>query len=422
MHAYPAELADAVAAQMAERNAPPLALDVLRALLSASYQASLLREEERAITFRILLVDPSTLETADGGTPGLHVLRFVTPRGFSEDELRRLAPAAKLQRSLIGVRVVHGALQIWGIVHSGPGWLRAQQGGRMTDHAPPPGLVVTASAPGRLHVAHGAETMGTVVSGRLVDRHLDVFESQWLPASFRSVRGELHALHQAAREAGGAKWAPVSPDLPRMIAQHFVRRIISTIRVARHGGMVLFVPDALAQGPASEALRITFPFAGGEPRQRFRTLIVSAMNTLAAAHAGSTQPVGWVDYGRSTDKTVSAIDEGIFELSHMIAALSDVDGATVLTRGFEVLGFGAEIGGSLPHVPTVMRALDLEGDNLVGEHADGVGTRHRSAYRFCAAHPDALAVVVSHDGDVRFVRKKDDSVTYWEQGALGSEA
>ena len=146
------------------------------------------------------------------------------------------------------------------------------------------------------------------------------------------------------------------------------------------------------------------------------------MNTLAAAHAGSTQPVGWVDYGRSTDKTVSAIDEGIFELSHMIAALSDVDGATVLTRGFEVLGFGAEIGGSLPHVPTVMRALDLEGDNLVGEHADGVGTRHRSAYRFCAAHPDALAVVVSHDGDVRFVRKKDDSVTYWEQGALGSEA
>ena len=422
MHVYPAELADVVAAQLAARRAPPLGLDVLRELLSASYQASLLREEERPITFRILVAEPSALDPSDGPALGLHALRFETPRRFNEEELRRLAPAAKMQRSLIGVRVVHGALRIWGVVHTGPGWLRALQGGRMTDHAPPPGLVVTASAPGRLHVALGEETMGTVVSGRLVDQQLDVFDSEWLPASFRDVRDELDAFHVEAHEAAGGAWAPLSPDLPRMISQHFVRRIISTIRVARHGGMVLFVPDALAEGAASDALRITFPFAAGESRRRFRTLILRAMSTLAASHAGSPLPVGWAEYSRSADATVTAIDEAIFELSHMIAALSDVDGATVLTRRFEVLGFGAEIGGSLPHVPNVMRALDLEGNNLVGEHADGVGTRHRSAYRFCAAHPEALAVVVSHDGDVRFVRMKDDTVTYWEQGALGSEA
>ncbi|CAN5279237.1 hypothetical protein BH09MYX1_BH09MYX1_02970 [soil metagenome] len=69
-----------------------------------------------------------------------------------------------------------------------------------------------------------------------------------------------------------------------------------------------------------------------------------------------------------------------------------------------------------------MRALDVEGSNLVGERTDGVGTRHRSAYRFCNAYPDALAIVVSQDGVVRFVKKKDDQVTYWEHASSGGEA
>ena len=422
MHAYPADLAAAVAEQLAARRAPALGLEVLRELLSTAYQASLLREEERPITFRILLAEPEALPDAQGPPAGLHALRFDEPRMLTEDELRNLAPAAKMQRSLIGVRAVYGALQIWGVVHSGPGWLRAQQGGRMTEHVAPPGLVVTASAPGRLHVAYGEETLATVVNGQLVARQLDVFESRWLPASFQTVRDELLALHVQAKAAAAAGWAGLDPDLPRMIAQHFVRRIVSTIRVARHGGMVLFVPDAFGEEQATDALRITYPFEAGEARRRFRSLIEHAMGALAVAYAGSTKLVGWADYGRSSDAAVSAIDEAIFELSHMIAALSDVDGATVLTQSFEVLGFGAEIGGSLPHVPTVMRALDLEGDSVVCERTDGVGTRHRSAYRFCAAHPDALAIVVSHDGGVRFVRKKEDDVTYWEQAALGSEA
>jgi hypothetical protein len=44
-----------------------------------------------------------------------------------------------------------------------------------------------------------------------------------------------------------------------------------------------------------------------------------------------------------------------------------------------------------------------------------VGTRHRSAYRLCRTLQDVLAVVVSQDGQVRFVRWLDGEVTYWDQ-------
>ncbi|WP_166395090.1 diadenylate cyclase [Rubrobacter marinus] len=100
-------------------------------------------------------------------------------------------------------------------------------------------------------------------------------------------------------------------------------------------------------------------------------------------------------------------------MAHLIAGLSAVDGAVVMTKRFEILGFGAEISGALPPARTVARALDPEGERVRRESTDGVGTRHRSAYRLCGALPGSVAVVVSQDGGVRFVTRKDGEITYW---------
>jgi DNA integrity scanning protein DisA with diadenylate cyclase activity len=92
-----------------------------------------------------------------------------------------------------------------------------------------------------------------------------------------------------------------------------------------------------------------------------------------------------------------------------------VDGAVVMTQRFELLGFGGEISGELPAVTSVHKALDLEGKRTADEGTGGVGTRHRSAYRLAGALSDALVVVISQDGDARFVRRKDGAVTCWDQ-------
>jgi hypothetical protein len=105
----------------------------------------------------------------------------------------------------------------------------------------------------------------------------------------------------------------------------------------------------------------------------------------------------------------------------LIAALADVDGAVVMTKRFELLGFGAEIRGSdFPDVIMVKRALDLEATSCDEELTDGVGTRHRAAYRLCAHVRDALAVVASQDGSIRFVTWMNGSVTYWDHVSTGA--
>lgn len=49
------------------------------------------------------------------------------------------------------------------------------------------------------------------------------------------------------------------------------------------------------------------------------------------------------------------------------------------------------------------------------ESVENVGTRHRSAYRLARALSDGVSVVVSQDGNARFVTNRAGAVTCWDQ-------
>lgn len=423
-HAYAHDLAYFVHERWNERADDPLPkLAVLESLISACYQASLLREEERAVTFRVILCEPDRLPTREGPPSGLHPLEFPEPRPFDVHELRRLSPAANYYRSLIGVGSDgEGGLRIWGLVHSGPRWLRADQGGRIAPPPLPPTLILRVSGPGRIAVDCGSSEVGELGGGELSDSTIDVYSSHWLPDTFAPVRKELAEIHaearKLAREMYGEVWAPLDNDITRIIGQHTIKRIISAVRNSRHGGtLVIIPPDLAAEILEDRYVVLKYKFAEGEPRRRFRTLIVSVMNTLAKSYgdAPSDKEVGWRAYEASNDEKLSDLDEAIFEVAHLIAGLCAVDGAVVMTTRFEFLGFGGEISGKLHGVKTVSKALDLEGDETVEEPAEGFGTRHRSAFRLCNALPDVIAVVISQDSNVRFVKRKGGVITYWDQ-------
>lgn len=423
--AYPHDLASFVGERWDEADsaADPLPdADIFEGLVSACYQASLLREEERSVTFRAMLCEPDRLPYGEGPPDGLHRLEFPEPRPFDVQELRRLSPAANYYRSLIGIGMDgERGLRIWGLVHSGPRWVRTDQGGREAPPPLPPVPILRVMAPGRIAVDCGALLVGKLEEGKLYDSSMDVYNSRWLPDTFAPVRAELAtlhaALHEEAREKHGEVWAPLDNDVTRIIGQHTVKRIVSAARNSHHGGTLVIIPPDLADDIlADKYVALKYKFAEGEPRRRFRTLIVSAMNTLARSYGdASSEAVGWEAYEASSDEKLSDLDEAIFEVAHLIAGLCAVDGVVVMTTRFEVLGFGGEISGELPGVETVANALDIEGDKVVEEPAEGFGIRHRSAYRLCNALPDVITVVISQDSNVRFVKYKDGTVTYWDQ-------
>ena len=48
---------------------------------------------------------------------------------------------------------------------------------------------------------------------------------------------------------------------------------------------------------------------------------------------------------------------------------------------------------------------------------EGFGTRHHSVYSLCNAIPEIIGMVVSQDGNVQIIKKRDSLVTCWDQAA-----
>jgi hypothetical protein len=84
-----------------------------------------------------------------------------------------------------------------------------------------------------------------------------------------------------------------------------------------------------------------------------------------------------------------------------VGGLTAVDGATVITRRYDVLAFGAKIArrrGQSP-VEQVVVTEPIEGSvAIVANPAELGGTRHLSAAQFVHDQRDAVALVASQDG------------------------
>jgi sensor domain DACNV-containing protein len=426
-NAYPSDLAARVLSRWHEATAaghidlPPPAASRLAEVLSICYQATLLREEGRPVTFRLSLSEPDAFAPTAGPPAGLHRLVFTRPLPLDQHELRRLAPAVVFSRSLIGAAAGDEEPRIWGVIHSGPHWLQSVRGGRETEQTIPPVLIVAATGPGRLLVTAGAVTLAELRNGTLSGRAVDVFQAHWLNEMLSDVGRLTRATHMRDREQAGESWTDVQSTFGRVLAGHVLRRIVATIRAAQHGGTLIVVPGRRVSELLSDGryVRVKYGFTAEEPRRRILTLMRHIMNELATDEAAASTEIGWTAYEASLSHQLSQLDEALFEVAHFVADLTRVDGTVLMTDCLEVLGFGVEISGELPEVLRVARAHDLEGADREWVRTDRVGTRHRSAYRLCQAVHDALALVVSQDGSLRFIRWHKDGVAYWEQLATG---
>ena len=416
--AFPRDLALFVKREWGKSRSLP-ALKYLEPLLSTCYHTSLLREEARPIKFRLLLCHPELLPPQDGPPRGLHRLVFIKPRRLNRNELRRLSPATDFHRALIGVHLNdEKQWEIWGIVHSGSLWANAMNGGAKDSPELPKVPLIQVGGPSQLTVCRGSDVVASLLGGRLTTPNADVLDSEWVARLFSELRFDVNEQHQSAREAGkGTKWAAIDEQFIGELIRSFLKRLISAMHQTSNGSSLLFVPNDRAEKFSSdnEFVNFKYRFTPVAARRRFVTLLVQALNGLAALHAGADQPVGWKEHvAACVTGQMQDLDDALSELAYMIANLTAIDGAVILSRNFEVLGFGAEIT-ELSDVKRVARAMDAEGDQVRLEATESQGMRHRSVYRLCNAVTSIMGLVISHDGEIRFVKHRDGRVTYWNQ-------
>jgi hypothetical protein len=376
--------------------------------LSIAFQASLMSEESRPTRFRLLLTAADALPEDGSPNEGVLRLRFDQSRPLYADELRRLSPSAPFETALIGAHVEDDKLRIWGIAHSGPAWLAPTWGGR----SPVPNWtydpIIHVIGPGRIAVRSAGKLIGALQAGAIESATIDVFDSDWLPAMFVRERQEVIEQH-AARQAGSKSPTLAEHSLASRVGQHMMRRAIQVTRAAGHGGIILVVDN-----PARiDGLRLKYRLQQDGPAKRYRALLLEILDSLAATTTESL--VGWDDFAADSSPQLARLEQSIFELSRLIANLTSIDGAVVLDKRFALIGFGAEVSAELPAPSRVYRALDSAGRQHELDDIESVGTRHRAAYRFVNDHPRGLAVVVSQDGEVRFVAKPEGEVVFWQQ-------
>jgi hypothetical protein len=403
---------------------------VLQHFLETAFHASLLTEEGRRPGFRIALLDAD-----DKGTElqrmhfhnGVRRIVFESDRPYSVGEVNRLGPAADFTRSIIGARNrgtgANPDLRIWGLLDVGENWYRFVRHEASGGKPPPNALTITSLSPGELSLSIGGTILCTLREGSLS-----------IPASYALWGGPLNDFLKSAqselyREVIGtlnvAKWDEEGDDdYPHRTYLMFLERILTHVREKRHGGTILMIPDNLSPADTRMTDRIVVKYACNYDHawgllkrhlvnhRRYYDLNFRLWDSKNRINVKDFQDDGLLK------SEGEEIDEAIGDVANMIATLTAVDGAVLITDRFRVLGFGTEVVAASPSLQSVKIQSDVTQDVPI----ESFGTRHRSAFRFCSSLEDCAAFLVSQDGGVKAVKRVGADVLLWQDinaGAMG---
>ncbi|HEX7778516.1 MAG TPA: hypothetical protein VF424_04725 [Vicinamibacterales bacterium] len=419
-YVFPADLADQVAERwhtVAARNegrvpALPRPED-LRHVLATAFFASFEREEGRNLRF-VLCCSPDLEVRRDGTADLVPVMPFETPRPVSVATLRSLAPAVNANNAAILIRCpVAGdaaGCEIGGVLHVGANLARARNGRSFFYRPAPHALIVDVRDAGELHIYQGGMKLAAMKGGRLHDQ-IAYSALEFLPLTDILARGE-HALH--TRVARPAHEPPHdTSDFHWTALLNTILCVVNGVKEHGHGGTVLLVsPDAAPMLP----IHTKFDVHGRVNVLGSRFVdFLNARHQLAEARWRQKAASHIEAHATALSMLENAAfdaEEQLGDAADLVARLTAVDGALVMTSDLRVLGFGAEI---VLDTAVPVTAYEVIGNPDLSESwpevdSQSFGMRHRSALRCVSVSNGVAAFVISQDNSVSFIWKKGRKV------------
>jgi len=312
--------------------------EAIERIIDAAFWASLRREEGYVPRISLAFLPPSQ---------ALEPLTFAKPLRLDPVSLTRLAPAVERPGIHLGVWRDAGELAVWGTTRTIPTMC----------------FVLEVVAPGLLVIKHRLGTEATKYV------NVAVLEGD-----------EIKVLD----ERGGSV-----PDCPPLVSSllgfdspssesvNVLIDLAVSMRAHGRGGALLIVPSASDEWLESIVRPISYsvspPFLG-----------------LAQLMRQSPEERARPDWQDALHRVVD-----------VVAGLTAVDGATVLSDQYDLLAFGVKIARRLrsARVEEVAFTEPIEGNVPATVHPSELGgTRHLSAAQFVLDQRDAVAYVASQDG------------------------
>jgi len=319
--------------------APVPDVAVLESLINTVFWTSLRREEGFVPKLSLAYVPP-----ADNA----YSMRFEHPMPLTSQTLAKVAPVVERAGIHLGVWVNGADLYAWGTTRS----------------IPPLGLVLEIVEPALLVVKHHrGEKTGKYVNVAVLegDQVKLVDETASSLPDCPALVGSLLGFDSPASWLG---------------SMNVLVQLAVSMRAHGRGGLLLVVPST---------------------SETWRDSMVAPM---AYAISPPYRGLGELLRDDSPDRRTDRFQQALREVVDVIAGLTAVDGAAVMTDTYELLAFGAKIarrrGSPQVELVTVTEPV-VGGEARTVTPAQLGGTRHLSAAQFVHDQRDAIALVASQD-------------------------
>jgi len=396
-----------------------------RRLLNIAYEASLLPEEGRfpkvSLLFQVRSGPP--LGPFNGNR---YVISYAKPLPLSVGQVRKIAGSVNPTSSYLLIEASSGKgaqLKIRGTCLSplDDTWNSIDQY-RRERILPFPYVVVSIEGPARLTLRAGSLIFART-QGATVQTGATPVAAIHRIITWRDALAGALTEYVEARDKKKAQHlrSPTLLEDAQLVVQILLVRLVRAVRELGHGALVLVCS-------ADEASRIAKGHDGGvevvhqlAPDSRTRI-----WQSLLSAFVGEQDLFGELQSHRGREEGRTALEYGAVQLLiegvtkaykelyaelELLASYANIDGALVISERLDCVCFGSAVRDLESSDPPVYVmngfALDSASQQMREKH---YGTRHRAAFRFVNAHPGSIAIVISHDGDVKVCYRHADRV------------
>jgi hypothetical protein len=362
-------------------------INQLSTIIETAFLASLKREEGYPITFSIALLLKEDIEKELSTGLRQVILAFDKRLPFTVESITKLAAAFDSRTSALIIEPKNNEkdrFDIWGTMLFGTSEHSFNQIPASVDDlnlSRPDVLIVTATSAGSLLITRGDSQIGRFAVGEFTSA---------VPNPFTSHAMGNYIIDAIKKDKGFHE----HKNLYWHVHRDSVDYLLSGTSSRGHGGTVIIIPENKVT-EYREYYHAKYTFTGSLGLEKLIDKMFKYSN-----------------HENILFKLV--VNKKYSERLDALANLACIDGALILSSRLEVLSFGATL-----KAPEKWRGeVNIGPDSFGGGggffDTSKLGTRHNSAIDFVGACPGSVGFVLSQDGPIRgLVRKDNNTVLCW---------
>lgn len=389
------------------QGSPPLRFSHIKAIMETVFLAGLKREEDRPVQVSVSLADPGIfpMEARVGENV---VLRLDKRLPFTVDALVKIAPAFDPITTGIAVWPTvkdPSILEIWGAVFS------TRRGRNRFDALPfatTPLNILTISAvkAGSLSMARGGNIFARFQVGQFIEPTSTPFTASLMGWSLLKVIKHHHGF----KHFGTKYWRTYRDLIDRLLVEASKRS---------HGGTIIWLPEDILSNAQSWILPKYVLDHGPEGSTLPEQLCDLDLQRIARLQKAASDNSGSASQLHAMEEGILECKRHIVEHVELLASMTRVDGALIVTDHLRPISFGSVLVAPVWQGATIFGPEEKTATS-VPVLLSRYGTRHHSAVNFVGKCPGAVAFVVSQDGPIAGLTRKDEHTVYWWPDCLST--